>query len=319
MLRLKQTVLMLAPALGIALAAPSIAQDTRTTTNNPSTRAAAPADNAGTQANTMEIRGSKLVGRNVQDVNGKNIGEIKDVIVDATSGRVHYAVLGFDPGWFKSEKLYPFPLAQFRPGKDHNDRMTLNVDKERLQNMPGFENDKWPDWNRADARRGYDEYHGARNAQAAADSRYVRLSKLLDADVEDANGKDVGDIEDVVVNMRTGQVRYAVVQFDPGWFKSEKLVALPMSAFRASRDDDDLIVKVEQSKLANAPAFDRNRWPDNDRTFATNFDRWSRDSGYGVGPTAGRDDDMNRATTGTSRGVGASPANERGTSGARTQ
>ncbi len=318
MTNLKRAVLALAPALGLGLAMPTVAQDNSRATANTPSRNAAPADSARTQAATMELRGSTLVGKNVQDVNGKNIGEIKDVIVDASSGRVHYAVLGFDPGWFKSEKLYPFPLSQFRPGSDRGDRLVLNVEKGRLQNMPGFETDKWPDWNRADARRGYDEYHGARNMQASAGARFVRLSKLLDADVEDANGKDVGDIEDVVVNMRTGHVRYAVIDFDPGWFKDDKLVALPMGAFSASRDDDDLIVKVDQAKLADAPAFDRNRWPENDRTFANSFDRWSRDAGYGVGPTAGREDDMNRATTGTSRGVGTSPA-ERGASGARTQ
>jgi sporulation protein YlmC with PRC-barrel domain len=316
MMRLKRTVLALAPVLGVALAGPVIAQDTRGTAADPSSRSATPANAPRAQASMNEMRGSRLVGKNVQDTQGKNIGEIKDVIVDATNGRVHYAVLGFDPGWFKSEKLYAFPLSQFRPGDDRGDRLVLNVTKERLQNAPGFQDDKWPDWNRADARGAIDQYHGTRAGAEAANARFVRLSKLLDADVETANGDDVGDVEDVVVNLQTGQVRYAVIDFDPGFFKAEKLVALPMGAFQAAKDDDDLIVKVDKAKLANAPAFDRNRWPENDRAFNSGFDRWSRDAGYGVGPTAGRAEDMNRPTTGTARG--AAPASEAGST-TRTQ
>jgi sporulation protein YlmC with PRC-barrel domain len=267
------------------MAAPTFAQDKRAAGADPATRGAtAPANPARAPAAMVEMRGSKLVGRNVQDVQGKNIGEIEDVIVDANSGRVHYAVLGFDPGWFKSEKLYTFPLSQFRPGNDRNDRLVLNVDKERLKNAPGFADDKWPDWNVAETRRGIDQYHGSRAQQQAANTRFVRLSKLLDADVESADGNDIGDIEDVVVNLQTGQVRYAVIDFDPGWFKSEKLVALPMGAFQAAKDDDDLVIKVDKAKLANAPAFDRDRWPENDRAFYGDMDRWSRDAGYG--PTA---------------------------------
>ncbi len=323
MMRLKQTVRVLIPAIGLSLAVPALAQTGTTTPATP--RAAertAPASNAPaatTSAARTDMRASKLIGKNLENAQGQNVGEIKDLIVDANGGRAHYAIVSFGGMMGVGDKLFAYPVSQLKPGRADRDKLVLDVDKARLKDAPGFDKDKWPDWNLTETRTQWDKFHGPganSTSMPGPNARMVRVSKLLDADLKSAQGnKDIGDVEDVVVDLRTGQVRYAVVEFERGFLKGDKLVALPMQAFTAARDDDDLVVKVDRDKLANAPAFERNQWPENNRAFDSSMDRYNRDMGWG--PTAGRADDMNRATTGSPRGTGA-PASGAGRADGRT-
>ena len=314
MMRLKQTVRVLIPAIGLSLAVPALAQTNPGTATPRAADRNAPAANvppATAQASArMDMRASKLIGKELENAQGENVGEIQDLIVDVNGGRAHYAIVSFGGLMGVGDKLFAYPVSQIKPARADRDKLTLNVDKARLKDAPGFDKDQWPDWNLTETRTQWDKFHGpgaSSTSMPGPNARMVRMSKLLDADLKAAQGdKDIGDVEDVVVNLQTGQVRYAVVEFERGFLKGDKLVALPMQAFSAARDDDDLVVKVDREKLANAPAFERNQWPDNNRAFDDRMDRYNRDMGWG--PTAGRTDDMNRATTGTARGVGASPA-----------
>lgn len=77
--------------------------------------------------------------------------------------------------------------------------------------------------------------------------------------------------------MSTGQVRYAVVEFDEPWSLAEKLLPIPMSAFNIpSRPmDDELIVNVAPDRLDTARGFDDDRWPDlNEPTWRRETDRY---------------------------------------------
>lgn len=59
-------------------------------------------------------------------------------------------------------------------------------------------------------------------------------------EVQNPQGQDLGKISDMVVNMNTGDVRYAVLEFDPGIFKGEKLFAVPTKQLRMAPDRDTI-------------------------------------------------------------------------------
>jgi PRC-barrel domain len=44
--------------------------------------------------------------------------------------------------------------------------------------------------------------------------------------VRNPAGKALGEINDLIVDMNTGEVRYAILEFDPGVFTPEKLFAV---------------------------------------------------------------------------------------------
>lgn len=186
----------------------------------------------------------------------------------------------------------------------------LDADPQRLKRAPNFDRDKWPDWNEAKFRGEVDRAAGA--TAGTRSGRLVRASELLDADIRDAQRKEVGEIEDLVVDTRSGRVRYAVVDFDRAWTPNDKLVALPMAALRSGTGKGELTFSGDRAQLERAPAFDKDRWPNlNDARYRGEVDRYvsgwrtsSTDRGSGAASGA-RSGAAAAGTTGAAAGSSA--------------
>jgi hypothetical protein len=90
------------------------------------------------------IRGNMFIGANVENPQGQNLGDIKDIVIDRASGRIAYAVVSFGGFLGMGEKLFAVPWGAFSQPKADKDTFILNVDKERLTNAPGFDTHNWP-------------------------------------------------------------------------------------------------------------------------------------------------------------------------------
>src|SRR5919108_4885282 len=90
------------------------------------------------------IRGNTFIGANVENPQGQNLGDIKDVVIDRASGRVVYAVVSFGGFLGMGEKLFAVPWGAFAQPRADKDKFVLDVDKERLKNAPGFDHNNWP-------------------------------------------------------------------------------------------------------------------------------------------------------------------------------
>ena len=67
-------------------------------------------------------------------------------MIDAKEGRVAYAVLSFGGFMGMAKKLFAMPWRAFEFATTEN-KLILNVDKEKLKAAPGFDQDaKWPDF-----------------------------------------------------------------------------------------------------------------------------------------------------------------------------
>jgi hypothetical protein len=90
------------------------------------------------------IKGSTFIGGNVENPQGQNLGDVKDVVMDRASGRIVYAVVSFGGFLGMGEKLFAVPWGAFAQPKPNKDTFVLAMDKERLKNAPGFDKDNWP-------------------------------------------------------------------------------------------------------------------------------------------------------------------------------
>jgi sporulation protein YlmC with PRC-barrel domain len=100
-------------------------------------------DSAKSQMSVI-LKGSDLIGKNVVNPEGKNLGEIKNLAIDAEQGRIAYAILSFGGFLGIGDKLFAIPWGALRVGPG-GENFVLNVTKEKLEKAPGFDSDKWPD------------------------------------------------------------------------------------------------------------------------------------------------------------------------------
>lgn len=85
-----------------------------------------------------------LIGNDVYNSREEDLGDIKEIMLDMTSGKVAYAVLSYGSFLGLGEKLFAVPWSALTLDTE-NKRFILDADKERLKNAPGFDKDDWPD------------------------------------------------------------------------------------------------------------------------------------------------------------------------------
>jgi len=92
------------------------------------------------------VSASKIIGEAVTNRQNENLGKIHELVIDARDGRLAYAVLSFGGFMGMGNKLFALPWKAFEFAATEN-KLTLNVDKEKLKSAPGFDqNAKWPDF-----------------------------------------------------------------------------------------------------------------------------------------------------------------------------
>ncbi len=93
--------------------------------------------------------------------------------------------------------------------------------------------------------------------------RRVLASSTLEGDtVRNPEGEDLGNIDEIMIDIPTGRVAYAVVSFGGFLGMGNKLFAIPWSALSVDEDEKCLILDADKETLKSAPGFDKDNWPD---------------------------------------------------------
>jgi sporulation protein YlmC with PRC-barrel domain len=241
----KNPILALAVAVALPLAGPAAAQTdadrgrgaaSPAVSTPPGGAAASTAPAAAATHELKAVRLSTLEGVNLYDGNDKKIGEVKDLVLDPASGRVLHALISIGGVMGIGEKEYEVPTRQLQAFSRSAEegvptKVQLNAAPESL--APAKKLDK--------------------------DSPYVLGTKLIGADVDDSDGKDAGEIKDVVVDLPSGEARFALIGFEDGWQADDKLVAFPMSSLKRGADGKDLALEVTRETVGQAPSVEKSR------------------------------------------------------------
>lgn len=127
----------------------------------------------------------------------------------------------------------------------------------------------------------------ARNDAAAGDKMVVqgptdkglvwsrRYSAITGANVNSPADEKLGDVKDLVYDVRDGSISYAVLSYG-GWLgMNDKLFAIPFRELTSKADQKVFVLNVSKDQLKNAPGFDKNNWPDfADPTIRSNIDTY---------------------------------------------
>ena len=126
------------------------------------------------------------------------------------------------------------------------------------------------------------------------------------------NGDDdkLGDIKEIMLDMHTGQVAYAVLAFGGFLGMGEKLCAVPWQALHLDTTNHRFVLDVEKERLKQAPGFDKDAWPDMaDVGWATQVHTfYGTDPSRHGGPSMGPDAAVRTMPGGAGSGMGSTGA-----------
>jgi sporulation protein YlmC with PRC-barrel domain len=118
-------------------------------------------------------------------------------------------------------------------------------------------NPNWSTSKRTDTGTAIAEGNGERKYR-----RVMSAGTLAGDRVRNSAGEDLGKIEEIMIDVPTGRVAYAVLSFGGFLGMGDKLFALPWDALQLNEDEHEFILNVDKATLENAPGFDQDNWPD---------------------------------------------------------
>lgn len=97
------------------------------------------------------------------------------------------------------------------------------------------------------------------------DKRYRRVlaaSTMEGDNVQNSAGESLGKVDEIMIDIPSGKVAYAVLSFGGVLGIGNKLFAVPWNALRLDEDEKVFILNVDKRTMESAPGFDKDNWPD---------------------------------------------------------
>lgn len=98
------------------------------------------------------------------------------------------------------------------------------------------------------------------------DTPYLMTSgDIVGSYVSNRKAENLGKIEDIVIDLQTSRIQYAILGFDELWGLAGKLFAVPWDALGLPNPDmatPTFFLDIDRDLLKTAPSFDPDNWPD---------------------------------------------------------
>ena len=231
-------------------------------------------------------RATKIQAMNVVNRQDETLGDIENLLIDRDATRVTHVVVGKGGilGFGEDQVAIPFEVLDF-----NEENAVLDMDAEAFKNAPKLEKDTWkkqydePGF-RERVRRFYgmdDDAATARRRSTTETDRSVNgprgsgttdgqfspvaASDVLGKNVKNEEGKSLGEIDDLMIETDNGHIVYAALQFGGFAGVGDKLFAVPFQHLRPLDKDRPFVIDVDKERLENAPGFDQDAWPTENR------------------------------------------------------
>lgn len=98
---------------------------------------------------------------------------------------------------------------------------------------------------------------------------------LIGDKVHNLQNEALGDIKEIMLDMRSGKVAYAVLSFGGVLGIGEKLLAVPWAALTLDSEKKCFTLNVRKERFEDAPGFDSDHWPNMaDLSWASGINRY---------------------------------------------
>ncbi|WP_323001342.1 PRC-barrel domain-containing protein [Denitromonas sp.] len=92
--------------------------------------------------------------------------------------------------------------------------------------------------------------------------RMLSAGTIIGDDVYGKDAQKLGEIKELMLDVATGTVNYAVLSFGGFLGMGEKLFAVPWRAFSLDSANKRFKLDGDVARFKDAPGFDKDHWPD---------------------------------------------------------
>lgn len=96
-----------------------------------------------------------------------------------------------------------------------------------------------------------------RNAQSI-----LSATTLIGDPVKNYDGDDLGKIEELMIDLQSGRIAYAVLSIGGFLGIGDKLFAIPWELLTVNQEEKCFELDIDEETLENAPGFDKDNWPE---------------------------------------------------------
>jgi len=217
-------------------------------------------------------RANKLIGCEVLTSDNQRFGKIDNIVVDLSSGRILYAIIGSGGFLGAGEHRVAVPSTLFTQVPADSTALQLNVDKQKLMSAQRFTADTEKDAQlaRVEFVNGIYQYfcqrqwwQGRTTANIGSFGNVHKVSDLVSMRINNVNSETIGKVDNIALDLPTGRLVYVILMPDSSLnLGNDALYAMPPETFTWNATDKLLVSDLTKDKLASAPHFARNEWAD---------------------------------------------------------
>ena len=105
--------------------------------------------------------------------------------------------------------------------------------------------------------------------------KYLAASSIIGDKVQNKQGEHLGEIKEIMLNTKTGQIEYYVIEFGGFLGIGEKYFAIPFGLLTIDPLKQLYVFDQKKEMLENAPGFDKEHWPETNIHYYNADQHWS--------------------------------------------
>ena len=114
--------------------------------------------------------------------------------------------------------------------------------------------------------------------------KFLTATTIIGDNVYNLADESLGEIKDIMLDVRNGRIEYVVIEFGGFLGIGEKFFAVPFGALSLDTDRHAFVIDQRKEVLEKAPGFEKDHWPE------TNSQEWQKSTAYWgdfMGPNVG--------------------------------
>ncbi len=252
-----------------------------------------------------------ILAQNVHNRQGQKLGSVEELILNDSRQAIDYVVISAD------NKLYPVPWTAFEPGSE---TYTLDISAADLKKAPtvsALSSDQFKDSALRDKSHEYYKQQMTSAQEKGMGQRVVdwaqeqaaeiyrdepagmsySANQILGYEVQNRQGEDIGELKDIVFDVREGNLAYGLISFGGIMGIGSKTAAVPWESIQLESTREIAQLQADESGLRNAVLPDGDLQQLSEPTFARrvhqNFNQEPYWEVFGfVAPTGAQDMSM---------------------------